>query len=156
MAPCSGISRGGVGRIRRRCKDPPYLSRQSSGRSTTNWTWSRHLCIAAAGLSVEIVQLLGQAVHNIGTASKEAADRRLRVKEIALEKQRLDLEVARLAQQDKHLERILPAGPVSASAQAQMAPTPLVHGDSPAGGNVVVINQPPARLWSPGRSHSQS
>ena len=150
MAPCSGISRGGVGRIRRRCKGPPYLSRQSSGRSTTNWTWSRHLCIAAAGLSVEIVQLLGQAVHNIGTASKEAADRRLRVKKIALEKQRLDLEVARLVQQDKHLERILPAGPVSASAQAQMASAPLVHGDSPAGGNVVVINQPPSWLWSPG------
>ena len=108
------------------------------------------LCIAAVGLSVEIGQLLAQAVHNIGTASKEAADRRLRAQEIALEKRRLDLEVAQLAQQDKHLERILPAAPVSASAQAQMAPDPLVHGDSPAGGNVVVINQPPARLWSPG------
>jgi len=108
------------------------------------------LCIAVVGLSVEIGQLLGQAVHNIGTASKEAADRRLRAQEIALEKRRLDLEVAQLAQQDKHLERILPAAPVSASAQAQMAPAPLVLGDSPAGGNVVVINQPPARLWSPG------
>jgi TM2 domain-containing membrane protein YozV len=108
------------------------------------------LCIAAVGLSVEIGQLLGQAVHNIGTASKEAADRRLRAQEIALEKRRLDLEVAQLAQQDKHLERILPAAPFSASAQAQMALAPLVLGDSPAGGNVVVINQPPARLWSPG------
>ena len=108
------------------------------------------LCIAAVGLSVEIGQLLAQAVHNIGKASKEAADRRLRAQEIALEKRRLDLEVAQLAQQDKHLERILPAAPVSASAQAQMAPAPLVLGDSPAGGNVVVINQPPARLWSPG------
>ena len=108
------------------------------------------LCIAAVGLSVEIGQLLAQAVHNIGTASKEAADRRLRAQEIALEKRRLDLEVAQLAQQDKHLERILTADPVSASAQAQMAPAPLVLGDSPAGGNVVVINQPPARLWSPG------
>ena len=74
------------------------------------------LCIAAVGLSVEIGQLLAQAVHNIGTASKEAADRRLRAQEIALEKRRLDLEVAQLAQQDKHLERILPAAPVSASA----------------------------------------
>ena len=108
------------------------------------------LCIAAVGLSVEIGQLLAQAVHNIGKASKEAADRRLRAKEIALEKRRLDLEVAQLAQQDKHLERILPAAPVSASAQAQIASAPLVLGDSPAGGNVVVINQPPARLWSPG------
>ena len=108
------------------------------------------LCIATVGLSVEIGQLLAQAVHNIGTASKEAADRRLRAQEIALEKRRLDLEVAQLAQQDKHLERILTADPVSASAQAQMAPAPLVLGDSPAGGNVVVINQPPARLWSPG------
>ena len=110
------------------------------------------LCIAAAGLSVEIGQLLGQAVHNIGKASKEAADRGLRAKEIALEKQRLDLEVAQLAQQDKHLERILPADPVPASVQRQSV------GISPAGsyaqdglgGSVVVINQPPARLWSPG------
>jgi hypothetical protein len=108
------------------------------------------LCIAAVGLSVEIGQLLGQAVHNIGTASKEASDRRLRAQEIALEKRRLDLEVAQLAQQDKHRERILPADPASASAQAQMAAAPLVHGDSPASGNVVVINQPPVRLWSPG------
>ena len=110
------------------------------------------LCIAAAGLSVEIGQLLAQAVHNIGKASKEAADRRLRAQEIALEKRRLDLEVAQLAQQDKHLERILPADPVPVSAQRQPV------GISPAGsyvqdglgGNVVVINQPPARLWSPG------
>ena len=110
------------------------------------------LCLAGAGLAVEIGQLLGQAVHNIGTAAKEAADRRLRTKEVALEKQRLDLEIARLAQQDKHLERILPAEPVSANAQRQAVPAPAaghyVH-DGP-GGNVVVINQPSARLWSPG------
>jgi hypothetical protein len=45
---------------------------------------------------------------------------------------------------------ILPAAPVSEGAQAPLAAAPLAHGDSPAGGNVVVINQPPVRLWSPG------
>jgi TM2 domain-containing membrane protein YozV len=108
------------------------------------------LFIAAVGLAGEIGQLLGQAIENIGKASKEAADRRLRAKELAIEKKRLEVEAARLAQQDKHLERILPAAPVSAGAQAPLAAAPLVHGDSPAGGNVVVINQPPVRLWSPG------
>ena len=106
--------------------------------------------VAAVGLAGEIGQLLGQAVENIGKLSREAADRRLRAKEIALEKKRLEVEAARLAQQDKHLERILPTEPVSANAQAQVTAAPLVHGDSPAGGNVVVINQPPVRLWSPG------
>jgi TM2 domain-containing membrane protein YozV len=108
------------------------------------------LFIAAVGLAGEIGQLLGQAIENIGKASREAADRRVRAKELALEKKRLEVEAARIAQQDKHLERILPAAPISASAQAQMAAAPLVHGDSPASGNVVVINQPPVRLWSPG------
>jgi hypothetical protein len=108
------------------------------------------LFIAAVGLAGEIGQLLGQAIENISKASREAADRRVRAKELALKKQRLEVEAARIAQQDKHLERILPAAPVSASAQAQMAAAPLVHGDSPASGNVVVINQPPVRLWSPG------
>jgi hypothetical protein len=108
------------------------------------------LFIAAVGLAGEIGQLLGQAIENIGKASREAADRRLRAKEIALEKQRLEVEAARIAQQDKHLERILPAAPVSANTPPQMAAAPLAHGDSQTGGNVVVINQPPVRLWSPG------
>jgi hypothetical protein len=56
------------------------------------------LFIAAVGLYVEIGSLLGQAIENIGKASKEAADRRLRAKELAVEKQRLDLEAAKLAQ----------------------------------------------------------
>ena len=50
------------------------------------------LFIVAAGLYVEIGSLLGQAIQNIGKASKEAADRRLRAKELAIEKKRLDLE----------------------------------------------------------------
>jgi len=37
----------------------------------------------AAGLYVETGRLLGQAIENIGEASKEAADRRLRAKELA-------------------------------------------------------------------------
>jgi hypothetical protein len=114
------------------------------------------LFIAAVGLAGEIGQLLGQAVHNIGTTLKEAADRRLRAKEIALEKQRLEVEAARIAQQDKHLERILPTAPVSAGAQTPLAATSLAHGDSPAGGNVVVINQPPIQRWSPGTAAALS
>jgi hypothetical protein len=108
------------------------------------------LFIAAVGLAGEIGQLLGQAIENIGRASKEAADRRLRAKELAIEKKRLEVEAARLAQQDKHLERILPAAPISAGAQVPLAAAALVDGDSPAGGNLVVISQPPVRLWSPG------
>jgi hypothetical protein len=108
------------------------------------------LFVAAVGLAGEIGKLLGQAVHNIGTALKEAADRRLRAKEIALERQRLEVEAARIAQQVKNLERILPEAPVSEGARAQPAATPLVDVDSPAGRSVVAINQPPARLWSPG------
>jgi hypothetical protein len=108
------------------------------------------LFIAAVGLTGEIGQLLGQAIENIGKASREAADRRLRAKELAVEKKRLEVEAARLAQQDKHLERILPTAPASAGAHAPLAAASLVHGDSPAGGNVVVINQPPLQRWSPG------
>jgi len=108
------------------------------------------LFVATVGLAGEIGKVVGQAVHNIGKASREAADRRLRAKELALEKQRLEVEAARIAQQDKHLERILPAAPVAANTPPPMAAAPLARGDGPAGGNVVVINQPPVRLWSPG------
>lgn len=105
------------------------------------------LCIVAAGLCVEVWQLFGQALGNIGAAWKESAERRLRAQEMALEKQRLDLEVARLAQQDKHLERILPAEPVDGDGRALVG---QAASTTPASGNVVVVNQPPVRLWSPG------
>jgi len=102
------------------------------------------LFVAAIGLYVEIGRLLGQALENIGRASKEAADRRLRAKELALEKQRLDLEAAKLAEQRAARER-----PAVASAPAQaLAPTVAAAQDSQ--GQLVVINQPPVRLWSPG------
>lgn len=58
----------------------------------------RGIVIAMVGLSVEIAGLIGQAIENIGKASKEAAERRLRANELAVEKQGLDLEAARLAQ----------------------------------------------------------
>ena len=106
------------------------------------------LCVAAAGLCVEVGQLLGQAFANIGRAWKESAERKLRAQELALEKQRLDLEVARLAQQDRHLERILPGEPVSSSDLA--VPVSPVPAETGGGGNVVVINQSPVKLWSPG------
>ena len=103
------------------------------------------LCVVAAGLSVEVGHLLGQAFTNLGKAWKESAERRLRAQELALEKQRLDLEVARLAHQDKHLERILPAEPVKGRDAVH-----LKAAEMPTSGNVIVINQPATRLWSPG------
>jgi TM2 domain-containing membrane protein YozV len=103
------------------------------------------LCIVAAGLCVEVWQLFGQALGNIGAAWKESAERRLRAKEMALEKQRLDLEVARLAQQDRHLERILPTEPVDERTVVGSGAN-----GAPTSGNVVIVNQPPVRLWSPG------
>jgi hypothetical protein len=105
------------------------------------------LAIAAAGFHVEIGRLLGQAIENIGKASKEAADRRLRAKELALEKQRLDLEAARLTQEQAAREsatiRVAPAAVV-----AHQPDEPL---SNPSGaGQVVVINHPPVQRWSPG------
>lgn len=101
--------------------------------------------IVACGLYVEIGKLLGQAIENIGKASKEAAERRLRAKELALEKQRLDVEAARLAQEQA--ARMAPAVPaaVLANQQAELATA------GPAGtGQLVVINHPPVQRWSPG------
>lgn len=103
------------------------------------------LFIAGAGLYVEIGRLLGQAIENIGKASREAAERRLRAKELALEKQRLDLEAARLTQENASRDAAAAPATVLANHQAEYAPA------SPASpGQVVVINQPPVRLWSPG------
>lgn len=103
------------------------------------------LFIAAAGFHVEIGKLLGQAIDNIGKASKEAADRRLRAKELALEKQRLDLEAARLAQEQAARASLSPSPPALASQQAEYAPT-----GATGGGQVLVINHPPVQRWSPG------
>jgi len=100
------------------------------------------LFIAAVGLSVELGTLLGQAIENIGKASKEAADRRLRAQELAIEKQRLDLEAARLAQEQA-------ASMAQPTAAAVLPNHPA--GYVPAGpGQVVVLAQPPVQRWSPG------
>ena len=103
------------------------------------------LFIVAAGLYVEIGTRLGQAIENIGKASKEAADRGLRAKELAIEKQRLDLEAARLAQAQAARESPPAAAAVLANQQADYVPAGQA---SP--GQVVVINQPPVQRWSPG------
>jgi TM2 domain-containing membrane protein YozV len=103
------------------------------------------LFIVAAGLYVEIGSLLGQAIENIGKASKEAADRRLRAKELAIEKQRLDLEAARLAQEQAARE----AASGTAVMPASMPPEYAPEGQG-SPGQVVVINQPPVQRWSPG------
>jgi TM2 domain-containing membrane protein YozV len=103
------------------------------------------LFIAAVGLYVEIGRLLGQAIDNIGKASKEAADRRLRAKELALEKQRLDLEAARMAQDYAAREDQHAPAAVLANERAEYVPAGAV-----APGQVVVINHPPVQRWSPG------
>jgi TM2 domain-containing membrane protein YozV len=103
------------------------------------------LFIVAAGLYIEIGGLLGQAIENIGKASKEAADRRLRAKELAIEKQRLDLEAARIAQEQAARE----ASAVPATALANQ-PTDYVPNGQASPGQVVVINQPSVQRWSPG------
>jgi len=103
------------------------------------------LTLAALGLYAEIGRLLAQATENIGKASKEAAERRLRAKELALEKQRLDVEAARLAQEQA--ARVAPpvAAAVLATPQAELVPI------DPAGpGQLVVINHPSVQRWSPG------
>ncbi|MGB8854336.1 MAG: DUF4339 domain-containing protein [Pirellulales bacterium] len=103
------------------------------------------LFIAAVGLYVEIGKLLHQATENIGKASKEAADRRLRAKELAIEKQRLDLEAARLAQ-----ERTAREAPVAAAAVVANQQLESVRQASGGMGQVLVINQAPVKRWSPG------
>lgn len=103
------------------------------------------LFIAAVGLYVEIGKLLGHATENIGKASKEAADRRLRARELALKKQRLDVEAARLAQEQAAREAPPVPAAVLANQQAE-----YVHAGSSGAGQVVVINQPPVQRWSPG------
>jgi len=101
--------------------------------------------IVACGLYVEIGKLLGQAIENIGKASKESAERRLRAKELALEKRRLDLEATRLAHEQA--ARMAPPAPaaVLANQQAEIVPVDPVRTEQ-----VVVINRLPVRLWSPG------
>jgi TM2 domain-containing membrane protein YozV len=103
------------------------------------------LFIVAAGLYVEVGSLLGQAIENIGKASKEAADRRLRVKELAIEKQRLDLESARLTQEQAAREA--PAVPATVLTNQS---TDYVPEGQANPGQLVVINQPPVQRWSPG------
>jgi TM2 domain-containing membrane protein YozV len=103
------------------------------------------LTLAALGLYAEIGRLLGQAVENIGKASREAAERRHEAKKLAIEKQRLDLEAARLAQEQA--ARMAP--PVQADVLANQQAEDLPSG--PTGtGQMVVINHPPLQRWSPG------
>ena len=102
------------------------------------------LALAAVGMYVEVGLLLGQALENIGKASREAAIRRQEAKKLAVEKQRLDLEAKRLAHEQAALQQ--------AAAPSAMAVGSQVSGPSQQapGGNVVVINQAPVRRWSPG------
>jgi len=102
------------------------------------------LTLVAVGMYVEVGRLLGQAIENIGKASREAADRRQEAKKLAVEKQRLDLEAKRLAHEQAALQQAAAPGAMAVASQvsgpAQQVP----------GGSVVVINQAPVRRWSPG------
>jgi TM2 domain-containing membrane protein YozV len=109
------------------------------------------LTLAALGLYVEIGRLLAQAAENIGTASREAAERRHEAKKLAVEKQRLDLEAKRLAHEQAQLEQ--------AGRQHSLAPQAAGDNDGhehdlpaqqAAPGRTIVINHPPIQRWSPG------
>lgn len=102
------------------------------------------LALVAVGMYVEIGQLLGQAIENIGKASREAAMRRQEAKKLAVEKQRLDLEARRLAHEQATLQQA--AGPAAISDASR----PGAASPQALGGSVVVINQAPVRRWSPG------
>ncbi len=97
------------------------------------------LALAAVGMYVEVGKLTGQAIENIGKASKLAAERRQDAVRLAVGKKRLEVEAKKLAKEQAAVQQqtALSASPASGPAQ-------------PAGGNVVVINQPPIQKWSPG------
>ena len=110
------------------------------------------LALASVGMHVEVGQLLGQAVENIGKASHEAAIRRQDAKKLALEEQKLALEVQKLDLEAKRLahdQASLTQASASVSTFAA-APPQAPHFQHPPGGSVVVINHSPVRLWSPG------
>jgi TM2 domain-containing membrane protein YozV len=90
---------------------------------------------------VEIGRLLGQAIENVGKASREAADRRQEAKKLAVEKQRLDLEAKRLTHEQAAPQQA--GGPIAVPNAGTMAP-------QASGCSVVVLNQPPVQRWSPG------
>lgn len=73
------------------------------------------LFVLLVGLAPEIGRLVSEALDNIGMAMQDTARRRLtaqqldlRNQELDLQKQWIDLESARLAHQDKALDRLLP------------------------------------------------
>ena len=105
------------------------------------------LFILAVGLAPEIGRLAAEALDNIGDVIQDAAYRRLRAEKLALENRWIDLEAARLAHQEKGLDRLLPAEPVpqARAATAAVSTPPAVAADDP-----IVISEPPTKLWSPG------
>jgi hypothetical protein len=105
------------------------------------------LFITCAGLSVEIGGLLGQAIDNISRVSREAAERRLRAYELATEKERLEVEAAKLAH-EKHEQTARQAPPTPAPAPP--VPSEALPGSLGGAGQVVVIHQTPVQRWSPG------
>ena len=88
--------------------------------------------------------MLGQAFDNIGRVSRESAERRLRAYGLAIDKERLELEAAKLAHEQA--ARQAPPQPATVPAQPSAALPDGLGGI----GQVVVIHHPPAQRWSPG------
>jgi hypothetical protein len=119
------------------------------------------LVLAAGGMHVEVRRHVSQALANMATARKEAAERRLELQRLAVEQKKLEVEAARLAAEKEERERPVPP-PVPAAVPIGSQPGPTVpHAGAgqprlvPAehygpGEQVMVINHPPVQRWSPG------
>jgi TM2 domain-containing membrane protein YozV len=117
------------------------------------------LALAAAGMYPEVGTLLAQAVANIATARKQAAERRLEMRRLAVEQKKLEVEAARLAAEKDARDRPVPMPPPVPSAEP-VASRSMPHATASdprlvpaehygAGEQVTVINHPPVQRWSP-------
>jgi len=118
------------------------------------------LALAAAGMYAEIGVVVAQASANVAVALREAAERRLELRRLAVEHKRLEVEAARLAAERESREQpaaSLPPEPPS-EAPAEPAIPPEIARSGPrlvpaehygAGEQVTVITHPPVQRWSP-------
>lgn len=88
------------------------------------------LTLAVAGLAPEIVTLMARAAIGLDRMRQEAAERRIRARELELEQQRLDVEAQRLAEEQRR-----------AAASWSTPPQPA---------RVVVVREEPVQRWNRG------